>query len=147
MAKLPPHLRPGRPISDRLSPLSLAVVGVKHPNPDKSKSNRRFEIALCAPGDPVELRPEPKNKHDPNAVAVFSERGVQIGYLAAERAPRIRQLIGEAREPWAVFQGEAEFGAWIRVAFDGEEPTLPAQREADPSDPEADFYPDEEWPD
>ena len=127
--------------------MSLAVVGVNHANKDKSKSNRRFEIRLCAPGDPIELRPEPKNPADPQAIAVFSERGVQIGYLAAERAPRIGQLIREARDPWAVFQGEADFGAWIRVAFDGEEPVLPAQREDVAADPEPDFYPDEEWPD
>jgi len=44
---------------------------------------------------------------------------------------------------------ETEFGAWIRVAFDGEEPLV------DESEPQApitgsevqDFYPDEEWPD
>ena len=61
--------------------LSLAVVGISHPN--ANGSNRRFEAMLCVPGESVELRPEPKNKHDSNAVAVFSARGVQIGYLTA----------------------------------------------------------------
>ena len=45
----------------------------------------------------------------------------------------------------AVFQAETQFGAWIRVAFDGELPLvapLPAQRE----NAEPDWYPDEEWP-
>lgn len=37
-----------------LPAISLAVVGVSHLNHDKSKSNRRFEIALCKPGDPAE---------------------------------------------------------------------------------------------
>ena len=145
MEALPPHLRPGRPVSDRLSPLSLAVVGARFPNADGS--DRRLEILECALGDPVDLRPEPTNKKDPSAIAVYSERGVQMGYLSAERAPRIGQLIREAREPCAVFQGEADFGAWIRVAFDGEEPALPAQRLPTGADPEPDFYPDEEWPD
>jgi hypothetical protein len=124
---------------------SLAVVGVEHANADKSKSNRRFEIMLCKPGDPVELRPEPKNPADPQAVAVVSERGVQIGYLRAERAPRIRQLILAGREPRAVFQAAADFGAWIRIAFDGEAPVLPPARET--GDPEPDWYPDEIYPD
>ncbi|WP_261295523.1 HIRAN domain-containing protein [Sphingomonas hylomeconis] len=61
--------------------LTLAVVGIEYPNADRARSNRRFEIELCAPGDPVELRREPKNVHDRFAVAVFSERGIQMGYL------------------------------------------------------------------
>lgn len=128
--------------------MSLEVVGVQYPNQDKSKSNRRFEIMLCKPGDPVELRPEPKNKADPHAVAVFSERGVQLGYLRAERAPRIRQLISEGRDIVAVFQAEVEPGAWIRVSFDGETPELPdhappaPKRATQQAKPPADFYPD-----
>lgn len=65
--------------------LSLFVVGAGHPN--KRGGDRRFEALLCAPGEPIELVPEPRNPADPNAVAVFSIRGVQIGYLTAERAP------------------------------------------------------------
>lgn len=134
--------------------MSLEVVGVEYPNTDKTKSNRRFEIMLCKPGDSVELRPEPKNEVDPQAVAVFSERGVQIGYIRAERAPRIRQLILEGRDVVAVFQAEVERGAWIRVSFDGEVPQLPAH-EPPPrpasrprsSAQEPDFYPDEAYDD
>lgn len=163
--RLPSNLRPGLPLNGQLPPMSLAVVGVAYANDDASKSNRLFEIKLCKPGDPVELRPEPKNKHDPSAVAVFSERGVQIGYVMAERCGRIGALIREGREVLAIFQDEAQFGAWIRVAFDGEEPVLPVQssaatssgtqsRRSDPEDdlyvdplPDQDFYPDEDWPD
>lgn len=125
--------------------VSLAVVGVRFANADKTRSNRRFEILLCKPGDQVELRPEPRNKVDPQAVAVFSERGVQIGYLPAERAPRIGQLIGQGREVRAVFQAEVEHGAWIRLAFDGEAPVLPDIAEMEQS--ERDWWPDEVWPD
>jgi len=104
--------------------LSLAVVGADHPNRDKS--NRRFEILLSAPGEPVDLKLEPKNPADPNAVAVFSSRGIQIGYLTAERAPWIGGMIRTGREISAVFQQGAVTGAVIRVAFDGVSPTLPA---------------------
>jgi hypothetical protein len=144
-------------VSAKPTQLSLAVVGVRFANPDKSKSNRRFEIKLCSPGEPIELRPEPKNDADANAIAVFSVRGVQIGYLTAERAPRMGALIRQGREVTAVFQGEAQHGAWIRVAFDGETPVVPEQRgEAGSPDVAPDvrsdasddgFYPDEIWPD
>lgn len=136
-----------------LPAMSLAVVGVDQPNPDKGKSNRRFEIALCAPGDPVELRLEPKNKADENAFAVLSDRGIQLGYLTAERAPRIGALIRQGREVIAVFQAPARHGAWIRAAFDGEVPIVPAVRvaagasEEPAGEAQPDWYPDEVWDD
>lgn len=123
--------------------MSLAVVGARYPNRDKS--NRQFEAMTCRPGDPVELRPEPKNKHDENAIAVFSERGVQLGYLTAERAPRIGQLIRQGREVSAIFQAATPFGAWLRVAFDGENPVLPPDRTVPPIEPEGGWFPDEVW--
>lgn len=54
--------------------VTLAVVGMDFPKADKSGSSRRMELMLCRPGDPIELRPEPNNEHDPFAIAVFSER-------------------------------------------------------------------------
>lgn len=107
--------------------LSLAIVGIGFPNTDRAKSNRRFEIELCAPGDPLELRREPKNPHDPHAVAVFSERGIQLGYLTAERAPWIGAKIGTGEEWHAVYQGLAEGAAYARIRFGGGAPTLPAR--------------------
>lgn len=136
-----------------LPAMSLAVVGVQYPN--KDKSNRQFEIAVCKPGESVELRPEPKNIADENAVAVFSQRGVQIGYLTAERCGRIGAMIRQGREMHAVFQREAQHGASIRVAFDGElpivdlnpSPFVRAPLRAEGADPETDLYPDPEWED
>lgn len=136
-----------------LPAMSLAVVGVQYPN--KDKSNRQFEIAVCKPGESVELRPEPKNIPDENAVAVFPQRGVQIGYLTAERCGRIGAMIRQGREIQAVFQREAQHGAWIRVAFDGElpivdlnpSPFVRAPLRAEGADPETDFYPDPDWED
>lgn len=121
-------------------PLSLAVVGADFPN--RRGPSRRFAIELCQPGDPVELRPEPKNPADPRAVAVFSAEGVQLGYLTAERCGWIGKMIGEGREVAAVFQSKASYGAVIRVAFDGEMPIAPPP--PPPPEPEDDsgFYPD-----
>lgn len=122
--------------------VSLAVVGAPYPNADGS--DRRFELALCGPGERVDLRPEPTNKADPRAIAVFSCRGEQIGYLPAERAGWIGGLISSGREWRAVYQARTDFGAWIRLAFDGAEPVLPLQREAQHIDEEWDQTPPEE---
>jgi len=131
--------------------MSLAVVGAAHKNADGS--DRGAEIGRCLPGDPVALVPEPDNEFDRHAIAVFSMRGVQIGYLTAERAPRIGSLIHDGHEVTTVFQREARFGAWIRVAFDGEQPVV-TDAMLELQDDNAvekismpDFYPDEEWPD
>ena len=133
----------------RLPAMSLAVVGARFPNSDGS--DRRREILLCVPGEPVELRPEPHNKADPRAVAVFSCRQVQIGYLTAERCGRISQLMEQCREVQAIFQQTSPSGAWIRAAFDGEIPQLPATMtpddETSDDGQDAGFYPDEIWPD
>ena len=121
--------------------LSLSVVGAGFPN--KTGPGRRFEIELCSPGEPVELIPEPRNPADPLAVAVFSARGVQIGYLTAERCGLIGSIIREGREVRAIFQGKTSYGAMIRTAFDGEEPNLPTSRAVGvPSNADDDFWPD-----
>lgn len=136
--------------------LSLAVVGIDYANADKSASSRRFEMLLCVPGEAVELRREPKNKHDEHAVAVFSARGVQLGYLTAERAPFIGGKIAAGEEWVAVFQERADTAAIIRVRFGGGAPTLPPTRPvADHSggatrmirrSADDEFYPDPDGP-
>lgn len=103
--------------------LSLAVVGLDFPNRDKS--NRRFELALCRPGDAVELRPEPKNPVDPRAVAVFTDRGTQLGYLTAERCGLIGKRLRAGDAYQAVLQAAERHRAVIRVRFGGGAPTLP----------------------
>lgn len=125
--------------------LSLAVVGADYPN--KRGPGRRFEIELCKPAEPVQLVREPKNPADPRAVAVFSCRGVQIGYLTAERCGWIGAMIAEGRPLEAAFQREATYGAVIRVAFDGEAPVLPGSTDEPPLSHDAGFWPDEIPPD
>ena len=124
-----------------LPQMSLAVVGADFPN--KRGPTRRFEIAICIPGEPIELRPEPKNEADPRAVAVYSSRGVQLGYLSAERCGRIQQMIMQGRVLTTVFQEATRYGAVVRTAFDSEQPTLPAPREK--AEPEEDWNQDREW--
>jgi hypothetical protein len=127
--------------------MTLSVVGAMHPNADGG--NRLFEIAMCAPGEPVSLVPEPGNKHDPSAVAVVSVRSIQIGYLSAERCGWIGARIRMGEDIRAVFQEAVKGGAQIRVSFSGEDPSLPPPRPRPPATPDHDdgFFPDEIYPD
>lgn len=130
--------------------LSIAVVGADFPN--KRGPTRRFEIALCKPGERIELRPEPRNPADPRAVAVFSARGIQIGYVPAERAALVGAALREGRMT-VIFQSASQWGATIRASLDGSEPTLPAVNDSrgavwpPPGSDDADWWPDEEYPD
>ncbi len=137
--------------------LTLAVVGIDFPNADGS--NRRSEAMMTLPGEPVDLLPEPKNKHDSNAIAVISPRGIQIGYINAERAPYIGGRMNRGEDVEAIFQGLDGASAFIRVRFGGGVPTLPtpsdkppellrpsrSPRRFEPFDPHA-FYPDDDGP-
>lgn len=120
--------------------LTLAIVGIDFANADGS--SRRFELEICRPGEPVELRPEPKNKHDRNAVAVLSARGWQLGYLSAERAPWIGAKIKGGEEVTAIFQGVQGRAGYIRARFGGGAPTLPPTRAIAEQDPDFDADPD-----
>lgn len=120
--------------------LSLHVVGADHSN--RGGGNRRFEILLCTPGEAVALVPEPHNPVDPNAVMVVSVRGVQIGYLTADRAAWIGGMLRSGREVAAIFQQATQLGAAIRVAFDGAVPVLPAAVAVE-ADAEPDWWPDD----
>ncbi|MEH3107120.1 MAG: HIRAN domain-containing protein [Sphingomonas fennica] len=129
--------------------LSIAVVGANHPN--KDGGNRRSEIAFCDPGEVLELRPEPNNPHDEHAIAVFSARRFQIGYVASQRAVYLRSLIRGGHSLHAIFQDVAPWGAIARVGINGT-PSLPlhgeqAQDEACDADAEPAFYPDDIPPD
>lgn len=121
--------------------MSLAVVGADHLN--KKGPARRFEIALCLPGEPIELVPQPKNPADPNAIAIFSCRGVQIGYVSADRAPLIGTFLSRARITASIFQGAARWGAIIRIGLDGETPVIPqAVPAAAYEEDDSGFWPD-----
>lgn len=122
---------------------SLAVVGADYPN--KRGPGRRFEIALCMPGEAVELRPEPRNPADSRAIGVYSARDIQIGYIQAEYAQWIGGQLAVVR---AIFQRADTFGAVIRVTFDGSTPALPVEKPkiARQQTVDPDGYEGEDWP-
>jgi len=123
---------------------STAVVGLQYPNADKT--DRRFEALLCKPCDEVYLVPEPQNEYDPRAVAVVSERGVQIGYIGAERCAWIGGRLSAGETCVAIFQTLESYTATIRLRFGGDRPTLPALRPKPPVWDEYSQLPPEEWP-
>lgn len=129
-----------RSLQAQVNPMSLAIVGIDYPN--QRGPGRRFELRLCTPGEPVELRPEPKNPKDEYAVAVYSCRNVQLGYLTAERAPWIGAMLREGRELRTIYQGRSPTAGWLRLAFDGEEPILPVARVVRPVPSDDVFWPD-----
>lgn len=124
--------------------LSLAIVGIDYPN--KRGPARRFELEVCQPGELVNLIAEPKNQFDEHAIAVFSCRDIQLGYLASERAVFIATLWRQGHETCAVFQSLEPKVGWIRVAFDGDEPVLPTTvARSNPLGADG-FWPDEIYP-
>ena len=129
---------------------SLRVMGAAFPN-RKGGGDRRFEILLCVPGEPAGLALEPHNPADPDAVAVHSARGVQIGYLSAERAPWIAGMLRGGREVRAIFQQALPGGAAVRIALNGADPVLPpaaaAPVPAAPAPDDSGFWPDPIPPD
>ncbi|ARR57112.1 hypothetical protein HY78_08515 [Rhizorhabdus wittichii DC-6] len=106
-------------------------------------------MATCVPGEPLQLVLEPDNPADPNAIMIVTQRGIQIGYVAAERAPFIGKHMREGAAVLAVFQEATQRGAIIRVSLDGSVPELPERRESlNPQPTDYDHYfSDPIWPD
>ena len=123
--------------------LSLAIVGADYPN--KRGPARRFAIAVCKPGEPVKLLREPRNQFDEHAIAVFDQRGVQLGYIRSERAAWLAPLLDRGEDVSAIFQEATTYGCAVRIAFGSEYPVLPPTRTGS-IDAEPEWWPDEQWP-
>jgi hypothetical protein len=68
-----------------LCDLMLEVAGYRYHVPET-------ELAV---GDPMELRPEPENERDPNAVAVRMVKGSAVGYINRLQTTALRQWLSE----------------------------------------------------
>jgi hypothetical protein len=55
------------------------VHGIFHKNSDGSR--RQTVIARCRVGEPIDLKPEPNNAYDSDAIMVCRKSGEQLGYL------------------------------------------------------------------
>lgn len=54
----------------------------------------------ASPGSVLELRRDPDNEHDPNAIAVHVVGGDQVGWVPREIAEELAPLL-DAGEPWS----------------------------------------------
>jgi HIRAN domain len=52
------------------------------------------------PGRPLDLRRDPSNEHDPNAIAVHAAGGDQVGWVPRELAAELASEL-DARRPWS----------------------------------------------
>lgn len=108
----------------------LPVVGERYSNSDGS--SRQDEIRRCRPGEAIWLEREPENRFDPSAVAVLSDRMIQIGYIGADRCGWIGSKISKGMNVEAIVERvDGDIEAWIpcrlviRVALMGFRPAEP----------------------
>lgn len=109
---------------------SLPACGEQFDNEDGT--SRQAELARCQAGDWLDLVREPDNPHDPMAVAIFTDRGVRVGYLRRDRAQWIGSKIDRGYAVGAIVErikgahlDGATLGLVMRVNLDGDEPELP----------------------
>lgn len=103
--------------------LRSAVVGIDYQYADGG--NRRFEVELSAPGDPIRQHREPKIKHDEYAVGGVrrARRPDRISDRGTRSVNRPKLVAG--KKLVADFLGLTGTVAYIRFRFGGGAPTLP----------------------
>lgn len=111
---------------------SLPACGEFYENEDGT--SRQEELALCQPGDWLQLVREPDNPHDSLAVAIITTRGVRVGYLRRDRAMWIGSKIDRGYDVRAIVErikgarlAGSTLGLVMRLNMDGEEPELPLE--------------------
>lgn len=86
---------------EKIGNVKLKVVGVTFKNDDGT--NRQAIIGAMTKNAPVELRREPANKFDTNAIAVHSIDG-QVGYIGKEFAKILAPMMDAGRKFSAVVE-------------------------------------------
>jgi HIRAN domain-containing protein len=80
-----------------LASRGLHVVGVAGAGRHHADA---IESDAVAPGSRLELRRDPDNEHDPNAIAVLASDGEQVGWVPRELAAELAPQLDEGR-PWS----------------------------------------------
>jgi hypothetical protein len=109
---------------------SLPATGEVHSNGDGTC--RQCELARCRPGDRLRLMREPRNPHDPNAIAIVTERDIRVGYLSARYALVWAGKLDRGAEPNVIVERVrgadlpgSMLGLVMRLNTEGEKPELP----------------------
>ena len=76
---------------------TIGIVGESRSNSD-GKSRQTIIKNDCRPGEVLILEREPKNKYDPNAVALCRVNGDQIGYIDRENAVWVSRVMDEGNK-------------------------------------------------
>ena len=77
------------------------IAGASHKNADGTY--RRPAIAKCKPLDKLELKHEPDNPFDSNAIAVISPSGKQMGYLDSRLASEVTSQRRRWKAHWEAY--------------------------------------------
>ncbi|MEG3167910.1 hypothetical protein U1737_06840 [Sphingomonas sp. LB3N6] len=104
--------------------LTTSIVGIDFPKRGQVEEQQAHGVHALRPGGHRRATPRAENPFDENAIGIWSERNVQLGYVSAERVPLIGKETGED-EVTAVFQAMHGSGTYIRIWFGGGLPTLP----------------------
>lgn len=84
------------PEADKL--IFSKVAGVAHRN--RNSSDRQKILERCTVGEELRLVPEPDNRFDPNAVAIYRGNGEQLGYLGRRLAEEMHGWMNKG-EHWS----------------------------------------------
>jgi hypothetical protein len=87
------------PQEERLKSFYTTVAGTSHRNPDRT--SRARIIRECSIAEILELRPEPENRYDANAIAVCRRStGEQLGYLDRRLASEVTRDLKKYGQLW-----------------------------------------------
>jgi len=102
-----------------------SLVGESHRNADGS--SRQGILKGCVPGEPVELRRQSDNPHDPNAILVTDEIGRGLGFIAREDAMELAPALdggqvysAQIHELVGGVQGFESLGCRICITWEGQ---------------------------
>ena len=91
-------------------------------------------VAQLSVGDYLELKREPENNHDSNAIAVHTEGGKQVGYLPRAVARRLSSRMdrgweasGSVLEQWGGTADKPTYG--VLAEIDADDDALQLERE------------------
>lgn len=91
------------------------VAGMTFRNPDGS--SRQIIASTLAPYDELELRPEPNNAFDSNAIALFTPEGEQVGYIEARLAGELTRRSLKGKQARCFVRAVRERGDTMGVSF------------------------------
>lgn len=79
----------------KIKDININVVGVTFKN--ENGTSRQKILETVSSGDILELRREPNNMYDINAIMVITEDGQQIGYIGKQYAEILAPMVDMGR--------------------------------------------------